>query len=183
MHQLLHVRADADFVVVAHVATHDAALIEHVLDPVDELVAAATRLAFLGRGRGTGEDENGYSPFRRVVNRAGEGLRAAFNMHDDALRAARDLCKAVRRAERDHLVRRSDEFRHCAALGLRARDRFHQRGVIAAEIHEQVLDACLLQRLEHGRAGRVHHALPSDSLARPRRRGARPSVRRCARRA
>ena len=49
MNDLLHVRADTNLVVVAHVAADEATLIEHVLQPVDEFVATAARFAFLRR--------------------------------------------------------------------------------------------------------------------------------------
>ena len=72
VHDLLYVRADANLVVVAHVAAHETALIEHVLQPVNEFVAAAARFAFLRGGRHAGEHEHGHTPLRGVVNRAGQ---------------------------------------------------------------------------------------------------------------
>src|SRR4029450_11650617 len=68
MHELLHVGTDTDLVIVAHVAAYDAALIEDVLDPMDELVAAAARFALLRRRRSAGEDKHRDAALGRVVN-------------------------------------------------------------------------------------------------------------------
>src|SRR4029453_3321119 len=50
VHDLLRIRAEADLVIVVHVATHDTALVGDVLEPLDELVAAPAQLTLLRRG-------------------------------------------------------------------------------------------------------------------------------------
>ena len=121
MHDLLGVRADADFVFVAHVAAHQATLIRHVLDPLDELVAAAARLAFLRGGRHAGDDEHGHPALRGVVHGAAERLRAAVHVHQHGLRAARGLRVAVGRGHRDHFRRGRDDFGTGPVRGARLR--------------------------------------------------------------
>jgi len=88
VHELLHVAAGADLVVVLDVVAQDAALIADVLDPVDELVTPAGQLALEGeRGRAR-EDEDGNATAHRVTHRAAEILRAHVDMDDHGLRLA-----------------------------------------------------------------------------------------------
>jgi hypothetical protein len=68
MHDLLHVACVAKLVVVFHILADDAALIGHVLNPLDEFVATADRLALLGGRRQAGEDEHGNSRLRGIVD-------------------------------------------------------------------------------------------------------------------
>src|SRR5262249_10019996 len=95
---LFDVPAGANFVVVFDVAANQAALIEDVLNPLNEFVAAAAHLSLLCEGRRAGEDQNRDAAFGGVVQRPGEGLRAAFDVDENSLSAARDLSEAMRRA-------------------------------------------------------------------------------------
>ena len=156
MHDLLGVRADADFVLVTDVAAHQAALVRHVLDPLDEFVAAAARLAFLRGRRHSGDDEHRHASLRRVVNRAAERLRAAVDVHEHRLRATRGLRIAMRGRHRDHFRRTGDDLRTRLVRRARLRDRLDQSGVIAAEIREQIFDAAFDQRIENCRTRRIH---------------------------
>ena len=88
-HDLLDVLRRAQLVVVFHVAAHDAALVAHVLNPVDELVAAAAQLALLRERRTAGEDEYRDARPCGIVHGAGQRLGAAFDMHEDRLCPAR----------------------------------------------------------------------------------------------
>ena len=86
VHKLLDVAAGADLVVVLDVAAHDAALVGHILDPVNELVPPAGQLAGDGERRGAGEDQHGDAAAHRVADRAAEVLGARVDMHEDSLR-------------------------------------------------------------------------------------------------
>ncbi len=159
MHDLLHVPAGADLVVVFHVAADDAALIADVLEPVDELVAAAAKLSLLRKGRGAGKDEDRGAAFGGIVDSAAERLGAAFDVDEHGLRLAAHLREAVGAAQRHHLVRAGDQARNLPAGHLCLRDRLDQRRVIAAEIGEDVSDSGFRERFEKCRAGSVHEDL------------------------
>ena len=108
MHDLLHVARVAELIVVFHVVADDAALVGHVLNPLDEFVAAAGRLAVLGGRRQAGEDEHRNPRFGGVVDRAGERLGAAVDMDHDRLGAPAQLRVTMGARHRDHFVRTGD---------------------------------------------------------------------------
>ena len=108
----------------------------------------------------------------RVVDRAAERLRAAFDMHDDRLGAAGQLRVAMGAAHRHHFVGTGDDGRNWPTERSRLGDRLDQRRMIAAEIGEDVGDARFLQRLEHCRAGGIHSVSSRSLLG-----GARVSAR------
>jgi len=95
---LFDVAAGADFVFVLHVAADDTTLIGDVLQPVDEFVARAAEFAFLGVGRGSGEDQYGYAALGYVVDASGHGLRTALHVDQDGLGASCYLREALRGA-------------------------------------------------------------------------------------
>ncbi len=131
-------------------------MIENVLNPMDELIAAAFRFPFLGGRRGSGKDQNRHAALGRVVDRPAHRLRSAFNVHDHGLRFPGNLGKAVRGRKRDHLVGTGDDLgKTAAAFGLR-RNRLDEGGVVAAEIGKDVLDPGFAQGIEQGSTGRRH---------------------------
>ena len=109
MHDLLHVARVAQLVVVFHILADDAPLIGHVLNPLDEFVAAAGRFALLGGRRQAGEHEHRNARLRGVVNRSPQRLRAAIDMNDDSLSASGQLRVAVGAGHCDHFVRAGDD--------------------------------------------------------------------------
>ncbi len=131
-------------------------MIEHILDPMNELVAAAPQLAFLGRGRCAGKNKDGHAAFGGIVNGAAERLGATFDMHHDGLRPSRDLGEAVSGSESHHLVRTGDDLRIAAVAGRLRSQRLDEGGVIAAEVGEYVLDSGFAHRLEQCGACRLH---------------------------
>jgi hypothetical protein len=163
---LFDVPAGANFVVVLDVASNQAALVEDVLNPLNVFVAAAAHLPFLCERRRACEDQNRDAAFGGVVQGAGERLRAAFDMDEDGLPAARDLSEAVRRAERDHLVRTDDKPRRRPACRARFGQTLDDRRVIAAQVGEDERDAPFAQRLYQCRACGVHQTLFNKSRGR-----------------
>ncbi len=102
--QLLDVAAGADLVVVAHSAD-DAALVEHVLGPLDELVAAAQHLALLGVGRGaSAKIRTGARPLAALWTPPPRFWVPHSDVHDDGLGLAGDQRVAVGR-RRGHELR------------------------------------------------------------------------------
>ena len=144
MHDLLDVARVAKLIVVFHVWTDDAALIGDVLNPLDEFVAAAGRLALLGRRRQAGEDECRNARFGGVVDRPAQRLRAAVDMHHDRLGPPRQLRVAMGAGHRDHFVRTGDDGGDRPAQGSRLGDRLDESRMIAAEIGEDIGDARFL---------------------------------------
>ena len=157
MHQLLDVSAGADLVVVLDVAAHDAALVGHVLDPVDELVPAAGELAPQGVGGGAGEDEHRHPAAHGVGDRAAHVLGARVHVHDHGGGAAGDERVGVGGAERDDLMRADDDPGKLAlpAFGPRLRQGLDEAGMVAAEVGVDVGDTRLGQRLEERGARRA----------------------------
>ncbi len=166
VHDLLDIPTGADLVVVFHVAAHDTALVGNILKPLDELVAAAAKLALLREGRGAGENEDGHAALGGVMDGAADRLRAAFDVDEHGLRLAAHQREAVGAAHRHHLVRAGNETRNRAAGNFRFGHRFDQRRVVAAEIGEDVRDAGFRQRLKECRAGRVHRNLEPERSSR-----------------
>jgi len=74
MHDLLGVRTHADFVLVTHITAHQATLVRHVLDPLDEFIATAARFTFLRGRRHASDDEHRCATLGGVVNRAAQRL-------------------------------------------------------------------------------------------------------------
>ena len=138
MHDWLHVVCVAKLVVVFHVLADDAALIGHVLNPLDEFVAAAGRLPLLRGRRQSGEYEHRNARLCGVVNRSSQRLRAAVDVHHDGLRASGQLRVTVRASHRDHFVRAGDDGGDRSAQGARLGDRLDESGMVAAEIGEDV---------------------------------------------
>jgi len=154
VHELLDVSPGAELVVVLDIAAQDAALIPAVLNPVNELGAAAGQLAVLReRGRAR-EDEHRDASAHGVADTAAEVLRARVDMDDDRLRLARDHRIGVRGGDGNGLVRADDDLRQRVrpALGAGLRHRLDQPGMIAAEVGEDIRDPGLRQRLEEGGA-------------------------------
>ncbi len=159
--------------VVFHVLAEDATLVGDVLEPMDEFVASAEEFALLGRGRHAGIDEHRRAAPRDIVDRASERQRAAIDMDDDRLRAARKLCAPLRASQRQHLGGTSDHARDLAAFGARLGDRLDQPGMIAAEVGEDELHPRFLERIEKSGARRVH---PFVSPGADARRARHPSA-------
>ena len=159
--------------VVFHVLAEDATLVGDVLEPMDEFVASAEEFALLGRWRHAGVDEHGRTAPRNIVDRAAERQRAAIDMDDDRLRAARKLCAPLRASQRQHLGGTSDHAWDLAAFGARLGDRLDQPGMIAAEVGEDELHPRLLERIEKSGARRVH---PFVSPGADARRARHPSA-------
>ena len=109
--QLLDVAAGTDLVVVLDVAAQDAALVRHVLDPVDELVPPAGQLTGDRERRGAGEDEHRDTAAHRVADRAAEVLGARVDVDEDGLRLPGHAGVGVRGGQRDGLVRAHDDPR------------------------------------------------------------------------
>jgi hypothetical protein len=82
------------------------------------------------------------------VDRAGQRLGAALDVHQHRLRASGGGGKSMRGAHAHHFVGAGDDARDGAARGARGRDGLHDRRVIAAEIGEYKFDAEILQRVE-----------------------------------
>ncbi len=159
MHQLADVLPCPDLIVIAHVATDDAALIEPILDPVNELVTAPFELSFLRRWRGAGENQYGHATLGGVVNGPAEGLGATVHVHHDALCTAGNLRKSVRGGQRHHLARARDHLRIAAASGRFRGDGLDERGMVAAQVREHVLDSAFAHRLEQCGACGLHDLL------------------------
>jgi hypothetical protein len=136
--ELFGVAPGADLMRVLDVATDDARLVGRVLEPVDELVAAAGELPVGGHRRPAGQYQHRHPPPGRVVHGAAEVLGAAVDMHEDRLSLAADLGVPLRRAERDELVRAEHQFRQGvgAAVAARPRVRLNDPGVVAAQVRE-----------------------------------------------
>jgi hypothetical protein len=109
-HKLFDIGRDANLIVIAHIAAHDAALVVNILDPLDEFIAAPDKLAFLGQGGGAGKYEYGNSALRRVVDGACQRLGAAFHMNQDGLRPTGCRGKTMRGTHADHFVRTGDHL-------------------------------------------------------------------------
>ena len=84
-HHLLDVAARLDLARVAAVLADDLFLVRHVLDPVDVFGAGAAQLAFDRVGAEAGEDEDGRSAARGVVDGCAETLGSDVDVDDDAL--------------------------------------------------------------------------------------------------
>ncbi len=130
----------AELIVVLDVLTDDAALVSGVLQPVDELIAAAGELPVLGHRRQPGEDEHRYPVAGSIVDGAGERLGAAVDVDEDGLGATAELSVAVGAAQRHHLVRAGDDIGNAAAGDPRFGDGLDDGGMVAAEIRKYVRD-------------------------------------------
>ena len=166
--ELLRVAPGPDLVRVLDVATDDPGLVGRVLEPVDELVAAAGQLALGGHRRQAGQYQHRHPPPGHVVHGAAQVLGAAVDVHEYRLGLATDLGIPLRRAERDELVRAQHQFRQgvgaAVAAGLRVG--LDDPGVVAAQVREQVPHAGLAHRLQQRPA---HRLLPvSHRHHRPR---------------
>ena len=157
MHQLLDVPAGPQLVVVLDVVAEDAALVAHVLNPLDELGPAAGQLAVLGVRHRAREDEHGSAAAHGVVHHAANVLGAGIDVDHDRLRLTRHHGVRVGGGERHRLVRAEDELRQLilTAIGLGLGEGLDDAGVIAAEIGEDVADARFRQCLEERAARRV----------------------------
>ena len=149
---LLDVAAGAQLIFVLHVAAQDASLVGHVLEPVDELVAAALELAFLGIGRCPGKNQHGDAALGDVVDGSGHGLGAAIDVHQDGLGASGDLREALGAGQRDHFIGAGDHLRNGLAGGPGLGQRFDDSRMVAAEIGEQVRDSGIDQGLDQALA-------------------------------
>ena len=110
---MFNIAAGANLVVVLHIAANDAALIENILEPVDEFVAGTAQLAFLRERRRAGENQHRNTAFcARVVNRSAQRLRAALHVNQHGLGASCNLRVTMRGAQRYHFVGASDHSRN-----------------------------------------------------------------------
>ena len=171
MDELLRVAPGADLVRVLDVAADDPGLVGRVLEPVDELVAAARQLALGGHRRQAGQYQHRHPPPGHVVHGAAEILGAAVNVHEHRLGLPADLGIPLRRAQRDELVRAQHQFRQrvgaAVAAGLRVG--LDDPGVVAAQVREQVSHAGVAHRLQHRLAHRVPPVSHGHHPRRPRR--------------
>ncbi len=182
---LLRVAPGADLVRVLDVATDDPGLVGRVLEPVDELVAAAGQLALGGHRRQAGQYQHRHAAPGHVVHGTAEILGAAVDVHQHRLGLAADLGIPLRRAERDELVRAEHQFRQGAGAAVAAglRVGLDDPGVVAAQVREQVRHAGLAHRLQQRPAHRVppvshrhHPPRPRRPVQRPRRGPAGPGA-------
>jgi len=152
VHELLDVCPRADLVVVLDVVAQYAALIPDILDPLDELGAAAGQLTVLRERHRTRENQHRDASAHGVVDAAAEVLRARVDMHQHGLRLPGDHRVSVRGGHGDGLVGADDDVRQRVRPALRAglRHRLEQPRMIAAEVGEDIRDAGLRQRLEEG---------------------------------
>ena len=157
LHELLDVAPGADLVVILGVVAQDAALVVHVLDPVDELVPAARQLALDRERGGAGEDQHRNPAPGGVVDRAAQVLGAGVHMHQHSLGFPGHRGVGVRRAEGHGLVRADDQFRQVRAMAFRPGlgERLDQARMVAAEVGEHVADSGFGQRLQERRARAV----------------------------
>ncbi len=153
---LLDVGAGAQLGLVLDVAAHDAALVRHVLQPHDELVAAALELALLGEGRQAREDQHRGAALGGVVDGAAEREGAGVHVHHHRLGLARHLGVALGGVKPDHLERGGDHLGDRPAVGARLGDRLQQGGVVGAEVAEDDRDTGFLQGFQEGGRGGVH---------------------------
>jgi hypothetical protein len=138
MDELLNIFARPDFVVVANIAADNPALIAHVLDPLNEFVAAAAHLALLGKWRGSREDKGRNASLGGVVDSATQRLGSTFHVHHHGLRLAAYLRVTMCRTERHHLIGAGDDLRNGPARNMRFGNRFDQSGVVASPIRENI---------------------------------------------
>ena len=169
--------AAPDLLRVLDVAADQPGLIGGVLQPVDELGAAARQLPLLGHRRQPGQDQHRHPVPGGVVHGTAEVLGAAVDVHQHSLRLAGDLGVTLGRAERDELVRADHQFRQFAGdtvlpgPGIRLDD----PGVVAAEVGEQIADARRADRCQQrparraGPASRLSHRPRMSWLRRPQR--------------
>jgi len=101
---LLDILTRLDLPCVAAVLRHDLLLIRHVLDPMDVFGPGPAHLALDGKGRQTGEDEDGSATAGRVVDGSAETLGAHIHVHDHALRLVGQTSVSIRHGKCHHLV-------------------------------------------------------------------------------
>ena len=87
MNNLFDIPAGADFMIVFDITAHQTPLIEDILNPLNELVAAAAQFPLLCERRGAGKDEDRDTPFGRVMDGPGERLGPTLDVNEDRLRA------------------------------------------------------------------------------------------------
>ena len=145
----LDLLAVAQLVVPLDVLAQHAALVVHLLAPVDRHVAAAGATALGQRRAPRGEEDRHV--VARGIEQAHERVRHAdVDVHHDRLRAAGEQIVAVRHADRGVLVRYDHGLGHRdAGLGA-AHQRLDDRGEIGPGVGEQPVDAA---RLEQGQIG------------------------------
>ena len=132
----------AQLEVPLHEFAGEAALVEHLLAPVDRAVARGL-VADLGERRAAGAEQD-----RRVVARgvhqAADRVRGADrHVHHHRRRLAGDPVIAVRHRHRDVLVGNRDDARIFAVGAGIARQRFDDRREIGAGIGHHVIDPAL----------------------------------------
>jgi hypothetical protein len=146
MDELFRIVACSKLRIIFHITADDSSLIVNVLNPLDEFVAAALGFSLLRKRRSAGQNKH-RSPSTRGI--------MAIDVDEHSLRNAAGLPIAVSGAHSHHLVRRNDYRWHGSSLRSGLSERFHDAGMIAAEISEDVGDACFRERFENGRARRV----------------------------
>ena len=166
-----HVRV-GQLVVPFDELAHDAALVAHLLRPVDLAGARSGDAAGLAVGRAP-RCEQHRDVAAPGVEQAGGGVGGAdVDVHHDQLRPTGLQVVALRHRHRDVLVRAEHRLGERLALGFRLGQRLDQGGEIGARVGEQTVDAAVG---EEGHIG-VGGAPRLDGLD---RHGRSPSSARC----
>lgn len=150
---LLHVAAVAQLVVPLDQLAHHAALVQHLLRPVD-LAVAGTTPAVLEQRRAAGGEQHGNLAARRVHDAAnGIGCADAHVQHY-CLRLLRNHVVAMGHAYGQILVRAQDGSRKIDTRLAGARISLDDGYRVRPGSHVEVFDAALLQQRQVGLAHR-----------------------------
>ncbi len=130
------------------VRPHHARLVERLLHEVHVGVARAQKLAARGEGRLAGHQHHRNARPAEIVQRHRRIGRSSIDMHHHALAAAGGDGIARRHVHGGVFVRAKDGSRHRAAGTPESSHRLDQRGMVGAEVAEQIVEAELVQSFE-----------------------------------
>lgn len=164
----LDILARLDFARISAVLLDNLLLVGHILDPMNVFRSAATHLAFDGKRRQAGKDENGSTSTRGIVHSGSKTLGSYVDVHNDALGLACQSSVSIGHGQCNHLassatghaftvrvaclVGTRDDLGKLALLLVLALDNgLNDGGVVRPEVDEDVTNAIFPKGLEEGK--------------------------------
>ena len=136
------------------IGPHQARLVERLLHEMHIGVARADQFVAGGVGRLARHQQHRQPGAENIVHGVGGIRRADVDMHQHALSAPGHEGKAARHVRRGVLVRAADDRRHLLAELFLVRHLLDDRGMVGAEIAEQIFDPDLVEAFEKVIRGR-----------------------------
>ena len=147
----LHLIAVAQLIVPTGELAQQAALIERLLAPVNEVAPAAAQ-PFFGERRSAGGEQHRHIEPRRIHHRRRGIAGADDDVHHHHLRLAGDHRIALRHADRDKLMRHGNRHRMDLLLRAKPCQRVNDRPKVRAAVAEKIFDPARAQDFKIGLA-------------------------------